>query len=643
MSLPLGPSSDRSFPGEDLVDELSKLLSSPDSSSEKTAKIQDLFDNLVKEIDTKRSPSEKLLARVQVLILPMIDMSPVESINAKIRILSSAVSTKITAVSGVTLRREMLKATIESCQRGLSKPNSRLIEEARTIFSAGGLKNKDDIHVIEFLIQNNSNFLTPIYLSLDKLPKEAAPLALNYLISNYPNDFIFDIFFICNFLSSLSIFNEIEIVDLFSRKEDFAQFIPMIVGTLHSQEQPSEFYSKGIVRLLFNAFLMKEGTSNIFSKEVIKQLDGLINSKTSISTYQMNFIIQAFDLISDKTEAVAKLETWKAQYPKISLMPEFNELERVLSAEKIRELERDPVKKDIDQHTSELWRCVGRREDPTGVGFLYDFKLKPEYLGDESLIKDKMNEIYPAIEFHTYESFRALVSHDHHYLPALGYQVQSFYNDIVITLPDRNALIALYNRYRESHRGLPELSIISSPGIATDKDFVQAMIKHDAIIADGKEFIHDHTAHILILLQRILRYYPTYTLFKAESTEHYQLHLDKIEQLKSELIKEKSDFFTETEARDLSVYLPVFETLLGALVDTLSSYRSFAPHGLEVIIMSPEWRNYLKKRYSQANHDASPDPKPPVFDDTTMPQIRALLPIIKRLPVIERLPDSPDH
>jgi hypothetical protein len=321
----------------------------------------------------------------------------------------------------------------------------------------------------------------------------------------------------------------------------------------------------------------------------------------------------------------------------MSLVAGFIELERVLSAEKIRELERDPVKKDIDQHTSELWRCVGRREGPTGVGFLYEFKMKPEYLGDEALMKDKMREIYPAIEFTFNQSFQAINTHHNKYLNDLGYGIQFFYDHLAITLPDRDALLALYNRYRESHPDLPELNIISSPGIATDKDFVQAMIKHDAMIADGKEFIHDHSAHILVLLRRVFGIQSDFNSFKIQSTKYYQINLEKIERLKSELRKAKSDFFTEAQASDLSTYLPLFETLLGALVDTVSSLLAFAPITLENGIVEPQWQYYLKKRYSQASHDASSDPKPPIFDDTTMPQIRALLPLIERLPV------SPDH
>jgi len=643
MSHPLGPSSDRSYPGKDLVDELSRLLSARDSSHENIAKVQRLFDDLVKEITSERFPSEKLLARVEVLILPMMGMSPVESINARMHRLSHLVASKAHATTFSTLDKERLKARIENCSIFSDKYN-QLLETARAYFLTGGLKDKDDIWVIERLFKAEANIFTPFESFLKNLSEETAPFALTYLIEKYPGAFLKYIFSICDNLSSRSILNEIEIVDLLSRREGFERFIPKIVSELHSHEPSSKFYSERIAGLLFNALVMNETTSELFTQEVFKQLDEFISSKKSISSYQMNFIIKAFDLILDKTEAVAKLETWKVIYPKISLVAGFNELEKALKAEKLRELEHDPVKKDIDQHTGELWRCVGRREGPTGIGFLYEFKMKPEYLNSERLTTAKMREIYPAIEFTFDQSFQVIDTYRHTYLADLGYSIQLFDDHNVITLPDRDALIALYNRYKAYHPDLPELNIISSPGIATDKDFVQAMIKHDAMIADGKEFIHDHVAHILVILKRIfeIQYDSNYkrsdfNFFKTKSTKHYQMYLDKVERLKRELSKGKSDFFTEAQARDLSTYFPVFETLVGALVDTLSNRATFDPYTLENGIIEPQWQDYLKKRYSQANHDASPDPKPPIVDDTTIPQIRALLPLIEGLAV------SPDH
>ncbi len=640
MSHPIGPSSDRSFPGKELVEELSSLLSTRDSSTEKTAKIQGLFDALIKQIDLERFPSEKLLAQVKVLILPEMEMGQEETIYAKIKILSKLVSTKIQETRFYTLDKERLKTKIETWQKDPSIPNKELIEEAKSIFLTGGLKDKDAVFVIEFLFKAGANIFTPFDSFLENLSHETAPFALAYLIENYPDDFLNNIFFICKNLPSCSFLNEIEIVDLLSRKEDFEKFIPTIVSKLHSQDEPSKFYSERIAGLLFNAFVMNQTTSELFTKEVMKQLDEMINSKKSISPHQMNFIIEAFDLISDKTEAVAKLETWKAIYPNISLVAGFNELEKALKADKMRELLHDPVKKDIDQHTGELWRCIGRRKGPTGIGFLYEFKMKPEYLNNESLTADKIIEIFPAVEVHFDRLYPFICSDSSKYLRDLGYGAQSFDDHMVITLPDQDALIALYNKYRESHPDFPELNIISSPGIATDKDFVEAMIKYDGIIANGKEFIHDHTAHILVLLMRVFAFHldshfikSSFNFFKTESTKHFQMYLDKIEQLKSELSKEKSDFFTEAKACDLSTYLPVFETLLGAVVDIISNDIDFKPLTLENVIIQPLWQDYLKTRYSQASHDASPDPKPPIFDDTTMPQIRALLPLIERLRV----------
>jgi hypothetical protein len=299
----------------------------------------------------------------------------------------------------------------------------------------------------------------------------------------------------------------------------------------------------------------------------------------------------------------------------------------------------DPEKKAIQEHNGELWSCIGRKKDPTGKGFLYDFFLKPEYRNSrDRTTRDKVNNIYPAIEFygeyayHLFSPYMPAPTTD--YFNALGYAIDYSDNSLLMTLPDLDALFALYNKVGVDDPGLrlPNLKIFSSQGIAKDLDFVRALIQHHAVLSEGKEFVHDHTAHIIPLLTRIFRDNSNFHSFVMDSTEFYKMYLYKIERLKAELSNEKSDFFTEEQIQFLRAHLPIIKALLGALVDAVSSHTEFEPGELLDVIHTYEWQRYLKNRFSLAKHVASPHPKPPVFDARSCTEIENLLPLIESLP-----------
>jgi len=299
----------------------------------------------------------------------------------------------------------------------------------------------------------------------------------------------------------------------------------------------------------------------------------------------------------------------------------------------------DPEKKAIQEHNGELWSCIGRKKDPTGKGFLYDFLLKPEYKNSrDEATNAKIKNIYPAIEFrgdyayHLFSPYMPAPTTD--YFNALGYSIDYSDNSLLLTLPDLDALFALYRNLGIDHPELklPKLKIFSSQGIAQDLDFVRALIQHHAVLSEGKEFVHDHTAHIIPLLTRIFGPKPNFDSFVMDSTKFYRTSLNKIERLKAEFTNQKSEFFTEEQIQFLRIHLPIIEALLGALVDALSSNTKFEQAQLLDVIHTYEWQQYLKKRFSLAEHEDSPHPKPPIFDARSCTEIENLLPLIDSLP-----------
>jgi hypothetical protein len=269
---------------------------------------------------------------------------------------------------------------------------------------------------------------------------------------------------------------------------------------------------------------------------------------------------------------------------------------------------------ELRKKDGELWVCVGRKKQPEG--YYYIFRFRPEFAAEAALHK-KTNEIYPAIEVSIGEFFNYLSKLDYTGLLAeLGYSLQrkevaadyNYLEDDTITIPDRKSLIYRYNQIKTHFpywAELPELSIISSPGIASDADFVQALMKCDGLISEGKEFIHDQIIHIIPLLKTAEGGSDFYIKTKKLKIDWFQSYVDKINLIKEEAKKTESSLFGKELSEKFLNNLPILETLLGALVDTIGS-KQFRPRSkietvlvsLEEICTSAEWIAFFQKRYN---------------------------------------------
>lgn len=160
--------------------------------------------------------------------------------------------------------------------------------------------------------------------------------------------------------------------------------------------------------------------------------------------------------------------------------------------------------KAIEQKHGVTWECLDRVAD--GPGYIYQFRLKAAYdpKGDVNNHKHaaftaKLLEIFPAIEpelnklalldpeklLQIRQSGRETPeTRAMELIQTLGYRYRADSTGHYLYLPDKEALLARFEKLRKSHPNLRALNIISSEGIANDMDFVEAYIKgYDALLS----------------------------------------------------------------------------------------------------------------------------------------------------------------
>lgn len=251
---------------------------------------------------------------------------------------------------------------------------------------------------------------------------------------------------------------------------------------------------------------------------------------------------------------------------------------------------------DLSKFDGQLWKCVAVQDDEFG-GMLRSFQMKPQFEEKSGLdawlslhegsntenIYQKLSEIFPAVE--PIESYETAGLNDPR-MQQLGYR---FYKDPktgkdTITLPDRDALLARWKKIREQNPDLPQLSIKNSVGIATDIEFVEALLENDGLLSDTAEFIHDHLTHLIPLFSIIFSF-PA-----GEKTKQYNL----LKEHRREAIKPILE-----KVREFSVAKPDIrsdiEMVLGIAIDRMTAAGSPAVSG-----GVDQYRDDIKRQMSEA-------------------------------------------
>ncbi len=264
--------------------------------------------------------------------------------------------------------------------------------------------------------------------------------------------------------------------------------------------------------------------------------------------------------------------------------------------------------KDVKQKQSSFKEYLVKKEFPTECLNLICYTFD-EFSSLEEW-KAKLNEMVPILANSSYpdKKHRSTLSRHVKFFNELGY---SSYKDseghIVLTLPDRQALLARWDLIMKKNLDLPKLNIADASGIAGDMEFVKAYILHDALLSDGKEFIHDHMYHITRVISLILSGDDNQR-DKIYSKEKHRL-VELVDKAYRKIIffKQKND----GEDRNITVSekdLEKIEMTLASVVDIISAQLDYSVTKTfteEVFVdlvnwiwlMHPPWMDCLKTRF----------------------------------------------
>lgn len=147
---------------------------------------------------------------------------------------------------------------------------------------------------------------------------------------------------------------------------------------------------------------------------------------------------------------------------------------------------------------------------------------------------------------------------------------------VTLTLPDCDALLSNWAKLKLKAHRIADLKILPAAGIASDKDFINAFLDGYFVLSDDREFIHDHTVH---LLRYITTHLTDKTYQMASNLENcfkilraqVKSAVDKIEQVTTSLSKEEQATY-DPLFNILSQNLDFLLSFQGDLGETLGKY-----------------------------------------------------------------------
>ncbi len=230
-----------------------------------------------------------------------------------------------------------------------------------------------------------------------------------------------------------------------------------------------------------------------------------------------------------------------------------------------------PEQEELDaiaQKQGEIWECIGREPDENG-GYIYRFRLRDAYDFESWRLNDgvdideesedvqaraeayirKVEEIFPAVE----PILAFLIRGESLMRSDLGYSLSYDKTGIYLNLPDKEALEARCEKLHKINPRFPLIKILSSDGVADDLAFIKAYLTYDLLLSSGKEFVHDHTAHLI----RTIR---------ALSKENFILERERFRGKISEML-DRIEWVQNGERDDLKSQLPKIITAIAAVID----------------------------------------------------------------------------
>ena len=250
-----------------------------------------------------------------------------------------------------------------------------------------------------------------------------------------------------------------------------------------------------------------------------------------------------------------------------------------------------PEQEELDaiaQKQGGVWECIGREPDENG-GYIYHFKLKEPYDNASCQLKDgfdieeqnddiearfqayykKSAEIFPAAE----PNLQFLIDDASLLRQDLGYSLKYDKSGIYLSLPDKEALEARLEKLSKFDPRFSNIKILASDGVADDLEFIKAYLTYDLLLSSGKEFVHDHTAHLIRTIGLM-------------TNRHFHYERDRFREKISKLL-DRIELVKNGDRDDLKSQLPKIITAIAANVDF--AWASSTPRDLK------EMRSALKK------------------------------------------------
>ncbi len=234
----------------------------------------------------------------------------------------------------------------------------------------------------------------------------------------------------------------------------------------------------------------------------------------------------AIDQISNKAESTTPVNEKVKRVVKAKEAEDLGRPARITRSHSMTQLipGQKTEKEEIAARNGTIWTCVSRKPNKLG-GYIYNYQMKYD---SESELLDRMDKIFPAVEttgnegnipfvdispFQSFSIHRELgYSYERKYeriqplkspYPWMVMHTESKFVGAEISLLDRDALMANWEKLRETRPNLLPLDVVSGEGIADDMEFVESYFSHDVLLSSGKEFVHDSIVHVLPVLQNI--------------------------------------------------------------------------------------------------------------------------------------------
>lgn len=198
-------------------------------------------------------------------------------------------------------------------------------------------------------------------------------------------------------------------------------------------------------------------------------------------------------------------------------------------------------------------------------------------------------------------------------LLALGYKSRMRKKGLYLYIPDREAVLANWEKLRETRPSLPVLNILSSNGIADDAAFVTAFLAHGILLSDEKEFLHDSLQHvvpsIILMLKSDQNGNPNYHAEKFLAAKLIISGYRTI-MITKRVLEKDSHGLLGSVVLLIKTHIPKIEAALAALADYLSNFSNYKltmngspseANKFVVIWDSPDWKNYWSQRFGEAN------------------------------------------